>query len=144
MADDNNRNPNPLNPLGLPDLGAMLEQMQLPGIDVSRLASDAQKNVEAWQKANQTVAEGWQALARKQMEIFEQTMQSFQNAMTGQGTESSSDTSAQAREGFEQALQNMRELAEIAADSQRKAFDIMRARLEENMQGLTSGNETKD
>ena len=142
MADDDKkaRTTDPLNPLGLPDLSSMLEQMQLPGVDFERLADDARKNIEALQDANRTVAEGWQTLAEKQMEIFRNTMQHWQETMTAQGStapgESAEKQAQLAREGFERALENMRELAEIAAESQSKAFEIMRARFEENMRSI--------
>ena len=47
--------------------------------------------------------------------------------------ESAKKQSDLAREAFEQAIANMRELAEIAAESQSQAFEIMRSRFEENM-----------
>jgi len=139
MADDKqSTGADPFNPFQSLDLGRMLEQMQMPGIDVSQLAEDARKNIEAVQSANQAVAAGWQALAEKQMEIFQQTMQGWLEAMKPPaGEPPSAEKQAElAREGFEKALENMRELAEIAAVSQTKAFDIMRTRFEENMRNL--------
>ena len=140
MADEEkNQATDPLNPLGLPDLSRMLEQMQVPGVDFEQLADEARKNIEALQQANQTVAEGWQALTEKQMEIFQQTMQRLQEAMTQSGDASGSTPERQAelaREGFERALENMRELAEITAESQTKAFEIMRTRFEENLRSM--------
>jgi phasin family protein len=41
-----------------------------------------------------------------------------------------------ARSAFETALANMRELAELAAKSQRDAFEVIRKRVEENMNAL--------
>jgi phasin family protein len=41
-----------------------------------------------------------------------------------------------ARSAFETALGNMRELAEIATKSQRDAFEVIRKRVEENMNAL--------
>ena len=41
-----------------------------------------------------------------------------------------------AKEGFEKALANMRELAEITTQSQKEAFDVVRKRIEENMEGI--------
>ncbi len=124
------------NPFALPDMSQLLEQLQVPGVDFAKLADDAQKNIEALQEANRTVAAGWQSLAEKQMEIFQQTMQTWQSAMPGaenSPAESAQKQSDLAREAFEQAIANMRELAEIAADSQSQAFEIMRSRFEENM-----------
>lgn len=124
------------NPFALPDLSQMLEQLQVPGVDFGKLADDAQKNIDALQEANRTVAAGWQSLAEKQMEIFQQTMQTWQSAMPA-GEDSPAESARKqadlARTAFEQAIANMRELAEIAADSQSQAFEIMRSRFEENM-----------
>lgn len=148
MADDDKKTTakDPSNPFGLPDFNRMLEQMQVPGIDLERLAEDARKNVEALQEANRTVAAGWQALAEKQMEIFQQTMQRWQESMTPpSGERASAEKQAElAREGFERALENMRELAEIAAESQSKAFDIMRQRFEENLRGMFPSGKDDD
>ena len=126
------------NPLGFPDFSQMLEQMQMPGVDLGRLAEDARKNMEAVQAANQAVVSGWQTLAEKQAEMFRETMERWQSSIKPpSGEEGSMEKQAElAREGFERALENMRELAEIAAESQSKAFEIMRARFEENMRSM--------
>lgn len=141
--------PDPMNPLGLPDLGKMLEQMQVPGVDIKQLADDAQKNIDALQEANRAVLEGWRTLAEKQMEIFQQTVQRWQDASAGEGSaftaESAEKQTQLAREGFEQTLTHMKELAEIATESQSKAFEIMRSRFEENMHNMLhpeKGDET--
>ena len=41
-----------------------------------------------------------------------------------------------AKEGFEKALADMRELAEMATKSQKEAFDVVRKRFEENVEGI--------
>jgi len=126
------------NPFGFPDFSQMLEQMQMPGVDLSRMAEDARKNMEAVQEANQAVAAGWQNLAEKQAEMFREAMERWQSSMTPpSGDDASMEKQAEhAREGFERALENMRELAEIASESQSKAFEIMRVRFEENMRTM--------
>jgi phasin family protein len=43
---------------------------------------------------------------------------------------------ALASHAFETALSNMRELAEMAAKSQKEAFDVIRKRVEDNLAGL--------
>lgn len=148
MADEEKKSTggDPSNPFGLPDFSQMLEQMKLPGVDLQSLAEDARKNVEALQEANRTVAAGWQALAEKQMEIFQQTMQRWQESMTPPSGEGASveKQAERAREGFERALENMRELAEIAAESQSKAFDIMRQRFEENLRQMFPSGKDSD
>ncbi len=137
MADNNN-------PFPMPDFNELLKQMQMPGVDLESLMQEGQKNIEAVQEANRAVAEGWQTLTQKQMEIFQETMQrwveNMQAASSGSPTENMEKQAEAAREGFEQALTNMRELTQIAADSQMKAMDIMRQRFEENMRSMMPGN----
>ena len=136
MADNNN-------PFPMPDFNELLKQMQMPGVDLESLMQEGQKNIEAVQDANRAVAEGWQTLSQKQMEMFQETMQRWMENMQAMGSGSPQDNMEQqaeaAREGFEQALSNMRELAQIAADSQMKAMDIMRQRFEENMRSMMPG-----
>lgn len=126
MADDQQTNP-----FGLPnfDLEAMLKQFQIPGVDLSSIIENERKNIEALQEANQAVVEGIQALAEKQAEVFKETMERWQQAIA-EGNVGSP------QEGIEQALDNVRQLAEITVESQTKAFDVIRQRVEENIQNL--------
>ena len=146
MANEEKKSGAADNPFALPDFSRMLEQMQMPGVDLGRLADDARKNIEAVQAANQAVVSGWQALAQKQMEMFQETMQRWQASMTPPtGDAASMEKQAErAREGFERALENMKELAEIASDSQSRAFEIMRARFEENMRSMFPSDRDAD
>jgi phasin family protein len=41
-----------------------------------------------------------------------------------------------AKGGFEKALANMRELAEMTSQSQKEAFDVVLKRIEENVEGI--------
>lgn len=126
MSDDQQTSP-----FGLPnfDLEAMLEQFQIPGVDLSSIIENERKNIEALQQANQAVVEGIQALAEKQAEVFKETMERWQQAIA-EGNVGSP------QEGIEQALDNVRQLAEITVESQTKAFDVIRQRVEENIQNL--------
>ena len=69
MADDQTTNP-----FGV-DIEKMLEQFQLPGVDLSALIENERKNIAAVQEANQAVVEGFQALAEKQAEVFRETLE---------------------------------------------------------------------
>ena len=126
MADDQQTNP-----FGLPnfDLEAMLKQFQIPGVDLSSIIENERKNIEALQEANQAVVEGIQALAAKQAVVFKETMERWQQAIA-EGNPGSP------QEGIEQALDNVRQLAEITVESQTKAFEVIRQRVEENIQNL--------
>ena len=148
MADD--KSGSAANPFGLPnvDFNELLGQFQLPGVDMEQLVEQGRKNIEAVQQANQAVIDGWQAIAEKQADVFRETMDSLQKAMneglSGSTSESGERQAELAREGFETALENVRQLAEIATDSQTKAFEIMRERFEANMQVMPNQEASSD
>jgi phasin family protein len=138
------------NPFGLPeiDIAEMLRQFQLPGVDFEQLVDAGRKNIEAVQQANQAIAEGWQAIAEKQVEVFRESMEQLQKAVA-EGSSGSVQGDAErqaalARAGFEKALENMRQMADIAAESQTKALDAIRARIEENVQQFTGSGTGSD
>ena len=80
------------------------------------------------------VFEGWQRLVRRQAEMLEETMK---KVVADAGQEDAKKKRADlAKEGFEKALANMRELAEITTQSQKEAFDVVRKRIEENVEGI--------
>ena len=71
---------------------------------------------------------------RKQSEILQQHMASaMENARK---EDAAKKRVALAKEGFEKALDNMRELAEMAAKSQREAFGVLQKRGAENIEAL--------
>jgi phasin family protein len=115
---------------------------------MEQLVEQGRKNIEAVQAANQAVIDGWQAIAEKQADVFRETMDSLQKAMneglSGSTSESGERQAELAREGFETALENVRQLAEIATDSQTKAFEIMRERIEANMQAMLNRQASSD
>jgi phasin family protein len=91
------------------------------------------KNIEALAKANRIAFEGWQRLVRRQAEIFQETMK---KVVVDAGQEAAKKRADLAKEGFEKALADMRELAEMATKSQKEAFDVVRKRIEENVEGI--------
>lgn len=92
------------------------------------------KNIEALAEANRIAFEGWQNLVRRQSEILQETMK---NVVASAGQEDAMKKRAElAKEGFEKALSNMRELAEMATKSQKEAFEVIRKRVEENVEGI--------
>lgn len=111
------------------DLGEMMAQFQMPGMDLGALMDRGRDDMEALRQANQAMVEGFTALARKQGEIFRQTLEEWRKA-------AAKGRAPSPQEGFEKALGNMRELAEIAAESQTKAAEIVRERVEANLRTL--------
>jgi len=116
------------------DFTKLMSQFRLPGVDFAALVDRERKNIEALAKANRIAFEGWQRLVRRQAEILQETMKEVvANAGQQDAIKKRSDL---AKEGFEKALANMRELAEMATKSQKEAFDVVRKRIEENVEGI--------
>jgi phasin family protein len=116
------------------DFTKLMSQFRLPGVDFAALVDRERKNIEALAKANRIAFEGWQRLVRRQAEMLQETMK---KVVADAGQEDAKKKRADlAKEGFEKALANMRELAEITTQSQKEAFDVVRKRIEENVEGI--------
>ena len=116
------------------DFTKLMSQFQLPGVDFTALVDRERKNIEALVKANRIAFEGWQNLVRRQAEMLEETMKKVVADASQQ--DAKKKRADLAKEGFEKALANMRELAEITTQSQKEAFDVVRKRIEENVEGI--------
>jgi phasin family protein len=116
------------------DFTKLMSQFRLPGVDFAALVDRERKNIEALAKANRIAFEGWQRLVRRQAEMLQETMKKVvADASQEDAKKKRADL---AKEGFEKALANMRELAEITTQSQKEAFDVIRKRIEENVEGI--------
>ena len=121
-----------------------LESINLPGVDMSKILDAQRKNVEAITQANRIALEGVQSLMQRQAEIMQQSveeatkmMQNFDPA--SDPTERVAQQTALAQEAFQQALDRMRELAEMANKSQAEAFEAIQARFTESLEEIRSG-----
>ena len=115
------------------DFTKLMSQFRLPGVDFAALVDRERKNIEALTKANRIAFEGWQRLVRRQAEMLQETMKKVVADASQVDAKKRADL---AKEGFEKALANMRELAEITTQSQKEAFDVVRKRIEENVEGI--------
>ncbi|MEZ5585291.1 MAG: phasin family protein [Candidatus Competibacteraceae bacterium] len=123
------------------DFSKMLGDMKVPGFDMQAVMDAQRKNIEALTAANQAAVQGMQAVAQRQAEILSQAMnevssmaQQFSSA--GNPQEMSAKQAEVARKAFEQALANMRELAEMVNKSNTDAFAIINKRVTESLQEL--------
>ena len=116
------------------DFTKLMSQFRLPGVDFTAFVDRERKNIEALAKANRIAFEGWQRLVRRQAEMLQETMKKVVADASQQDVKKK--RADLAKEGFEKALANMRELAEITTQSQKEAFDVVRKRIEENVEGI--------
>ena len=127
---------------GLPflDITKMLEQFKLPGVDINAIIEARRKDIEALTQANQMAYESMQALARRETEIFQQTMSEWQGTMAGLAGKNPAELAAKgtemATQAFGRALANMRELADMASKSQAQTYEVLNKRFQENLEEL--------
>jgi len=116
------------------DFTTLMKDFKLPGVDLATIMDREKKNIEALTEANRVAFEGWQALAHRQAEILQESIKRAVGTM--QGEDAGTRRMELASHAFETAVSNMRELAEMAAKSQKDAFDVIRKRVEENLAAL--------
>lgn len=123
------------------DMTKMLGDVKIPGFDMQAVMDAQRKNIEALTAANQAAVQGMQAVAQRQAEILSQAMSEVssiaqQLSTAGNPQEMTAKQTELARKAFEQALANMRELAEMVSKSNTEAFAIINKRVTESLQEL--------
>lgn len=118
-----------------------MESIKVPGVDMNKILDAQRKNVEAVTEANRIAIEGVQALMQRQAEIMQQSVDEVTKQL--QSFDPASDPSERmakqtelAQEAFQQALDRMRELAEMASKSQQEAFEAIQARFNESLEEI--------
>ena len=115
------------------DVSKYLGDFKVPGVDVESLVSNQRKNIDALTQANKLAFEGLQTVVKRQVEILRQTIDEVaQVAKDFSEPGSAQDKAAKqaefAKDAFERALANARELAELIAKSNAEAFDLLNKR----------------
>jgi len=130
------------------DFTKMMGEYQIPGVDWSELMASQQKNLQALTKANQLLIEGAQAVIRREVEILQKAMAEL--AAASKEMMQPGDPQAQAAKrlelaqaSFEAAIQNMRELAEVAGRSNREALEVINQRALESFEEIKKALDRK-
>lgn len=121
------------------DLTRMLEQVQVPGVDMGAIIESRRKDMEALMAANQAAFESMQQIAAKQAEILAQAMQSLQDGAKTlvQGGAAAPDPAQHAelaRKAYEKAMGDMGELADMARKAQADAMARITERATQSLQ----------
>lgn len=127
----------------MPDMTKMMGDFKMPNFDMQALMQAQQKNVEVLTQANQLAAEGFQAIAKRQGEIFKETMEQAQGAMKdmmsgGSPKANASKQADLAKSTLERALSNAKEIAEMAAKSNGEAFELINKRMMASLDEMKS------
>lgn len=120
----------------LQEMGERLQQLKLSGA-AGAIAANGRKDLEALIKANQKSYQGLQAVVQRQTEMLRDSIAAWQGtvkSMPGNDPkENIAKLDAMGRAAFKQALDDIRELADMAAQSQAEAFEIVRGRIASNV-----------
>ena len=139
----------------LDQMKAFGAKLGLAKLDADKLVEMNRKNFEALMRSASVAGEGAKAFAEKQREIIQAAFKETSAMVkdfhpTGSAQEIVAKQSEYARKAFEVAMQNTRDLAELATKSTTEAARIIRERIRDNLsefQGSVSsglGNEEKD
>ena len=119
------------------DLGKLAEKIKLPGVDIAAIVESQRKDMEALAEANKQAYEGIKALAQRRNEILQEALVEWQEAMKdATGKDALSKSADRAKQGIKKAIDNVRELAEMEAESRRKAWKVVQDRFQENLANL--------
>lgn len=121
------------------DIMKMFADFRLPGMpDMEALAAAQRRNFEAMSAANKVALEGAQAVARRHMEILQQSMSEMTQAM--QSMSGAQDPQARAtkqaemlKTAYERAVGNIREVADLIQKSNTEALSLLNQRFTEAM-----------
>jgi phasin family protein len=116
------------------EFAKIMKQYNIPNVDMDSLVASRKKDLEALTAANRVAFEGLQAVAKRQGEILQETMNGASKiveAMSKAGSpqEVAAKQAEIAKEGFEKALSNMRELAEMVTKANQEATSTINTRI---------------
>ena len=116
-----------------PDIVGLLEQFKVPGLDLSRVIETQRDDIEALTRANIAAYSGVRELAGRQTEFLQEMMAEWRAAMTQVAAEDAAKATVVAQKVLTSAFAGMRELAELAAQSQTQAWHAIQQRFQDNL-----------
>ena len=135
-------------PYDMTDFSKIMADYKIPGVDWQEVIAAQQKNLQALAKANQVLVEGAQAVMRREIEILQKAMAELAEAsrelmQQGDPQAQASKRLELAKTSFEAAIQNMRELAEVAGRSNREALEVINQRALESFEEIRKALDRK-
>jgi len=122
------------------DFANMMQDFKVPGVDVEAMMSTQQRNLAALQAANNLALEGMQAVAKRQAEILQSSMEEYgkaaQELMTASPEDKVGKQAELAKQAFEHAVSNMRELSEMVSKAQVEALETINKRVAQSFEEI--------
>ena len=118
--------------------GKLFAGFPFAGLDVEALMASQRKNLEALTQANQLAVQGFQELAKRQVEFARTAMDEASQLVrgwseTGTAEERLQKQAAFAKQALEKSVEGARELVELAGKTQTDAFDVLTKRFSESI-----------
>jgi phasin family protein len=126
------------------DFTKMFSEMKIPAMpDMDALLGAYRRNMEVLSSANRIALEGAQAVAKRHMEIMQQTMSELTESMRSIAASSTPQSKAaqQAellKRAYERAVSNTRELSDLIQRSNGEALTLLNRRFAEAMDEVKS------
>jgi phasin family protein len=123
---------------GFFDVTKAFGNFRVPGIDVDAIVAAQRKNFEALTQANQFAVEGLRAVAKRQAEIAQQTLEEASALVRdwtqpGAPEERLANAVEAAKQAFEKGVTNVRELNELTTKANADVFSIIARRVSESL-----------
>lgn len=121
------------------DFVKMFADLRLPGMmDMQSFMDAHRRNLETLSAANRVAIEGAQTVARRQMEIIQQSMQDLGESMRHMSSADAPQAKASRqaellKASYERAVENMRELRDLIQRSNGEAVELLNRRFMESM-----------
>ena len=116
-----------------------LSAMRLPGmLDFGALAATHRRNMDAISAASRVTLQGAETVARREMEIMQQTMGELSDAArllmsVGTPLARAAHYAELSRKTYERTVTNIREVSDLIRSSNREAFDLLNQRALDTM-----------
>lgn len=128
---------------------AFLKRLKLPQVDVNQLMASQRKNMEAFAKATETAMKGAGAVGRRQAEILQDAFAHAaklirEQKFTGSPQEIVAKQTELVRKTFETAVARARELGEMVDKANKKAFEIVKRRMNESFDEISETLKKKE
>ena len=122
----------------LTDMQKLGEQFAVPGVDAKVLVEAQRKNIETLTAANRAAYEGAQAIAQRQAEILREAASEAVKATSELSAASTPQDhfvkqTQLVKQGYEAAIANWRELAEMNAKSGATVVELLNKRVSEGL-----------
>jgi phasin family protein len=128
------------NGIGSPaDFARLFSEMKLPAMpDMETFIAANRRNIETFTAANRIAMEGAQALARRNMEIMQQSLTELTEGMKAFASAESPQAKAakqadMLKQAYERAVANMQELRDLIQNSNAEALALINRRFVEAM-----------